>query len=94
MFKIPRINVIESDEGFSIEMIGMFKVKYSEGDKTLLIGSEPLVGPAGLVLYPNLIKNWDPPHSEQLIDENRRAKIVDNIRRACAFRGFNIQVQW
>jgi hypothetical protein len=42
MFKIPRVNVIESDEGFSVE-VKMTRLLYSEGLKRLYMSSEILV---------------------------------------------------
>ena len=43
MFTIPRVNVIESDEGFSVEVIGRDEIKYTEDKKSLIIESEFLM---------------------------------------------------
>ena len=92
MFKIPRVNVITSDEGFSIEILGRAGLRYIEGAKRLEVDSEVLAGPSGMVIYQNSIKSWDPPHNNELIDESKRNTIVDNIRRAFRFQGYEIQV--
>ena len=59
MFKIPRVNVIESDEGFSVEVLVPNGLKYTEGDKTLSVFSEFLVGRAASGFDRSSIKNWD-----------------------------------
>jgi hypothetical protein len=49
-FTIPRPNVIESDEGYSLEILGPTSLRYIEKGKVLLLNSEILAGPAGLIL--------------------------------------------
>ena len=92
MFKTPRPNVIESDEGFSVEVLGRTGLLYTEGAKKLKADSEVLAGPSGLGIYTNSIKAWDPPHENELIDASKRDSIVENIRRAFRFDGLEIQV--
>jgi hypothetical protein len=92
MFKIPRENVIESDEGFSVEVLGRTGVLYSEGEKTIRIDSEVLAGPAGLVIYTDSIVRWASPHENEPLEETKRQVVVENIRKAFRFRGLEIQV--
>lgn len=89
MYKIPRVNVIESDEGFSVEVLGQTGINYTEGDRHILIDSEMLAGPAGLILYTKSIKSWD---SKILVNNVDRDRIVDNIKKAFRYRGIEIQV--
>lgn len=92
MFFTPRVNVIESDEGFSVEVLGPEYVLYVEGPRSVHIDSEYLMGPRGLVIYPSSIKRWDAPHSTDVIDKATRERIVENIRRAFRFSGHEIAV--
>jgi hypothetical protein len=92
MFKIPRVNVIESDEDFSVEVLGRMGVLYIEGFMNLLIDSEMLASSSGLVIYKNSISSWKPPFENEIIDENKRSAIVDNIRRAFRFLGLEIDI--
>jgi len=92
MFVIPRVNVIQSDEGFSVEVLGRTGLLYTEGSKSLDIDSEVLAGPSGLGIYRNSIKSWNPPHNNEPIDESKRDAIVENIRRAFRFQGLEIAV--
>lgn len=92
MFFVPRVNVIESDEGFLVEVLGQTGVRYTEGARTLFVDSEVLaVASSGLVIYPSSIKQWDAPFSGDIDDVTRQA-IVANIRRAFGFRGLEIEV--
>ena len=92
MFTIPRNNVIESDEGFSVEVLGRTGLLYTEGARRLQIDSEMLTGPHGLGIYTDSIVSWMPPHNGEVIDEAHRAAIVENIRRAFLFDGYEIDV--
>jgi len=93
MFTIPRVNVIQSSEGFSVELLGRTSLLYVEGEKSIRISSEMLASynPA-FALYTRSIKTWDPPHDNEAINDTKRNEIVENIRRAYRFRGFEIEV--
>lgn len=92
MFTIPGVNVIESDEGFSVEVLGRTGLVYREGHRQLRVDSELLSGPSGLLMYSSSIVRWAPPHDEVAIDEAERQRIVGRIRAAFAFRGLDIVV--
>ena len=92
MFFVPRVNVIASDEGFSVEVLGRTGLRYVEGNKAMRVGSEVLAAPAGIAVHPASITRWDPPHSDDVIDDATRERIVENIRRAFGFSGTEIEV--
>ena len=92
MFDIPRVNVIRSDEGFSVEVLDRTGLLYTEGSKCLDSCSEVLSGPSGLVIHTDSIKSWNPPYNDETIDGGKRDAIVENIRRAFRFRGLEIEV--
>jgi Immunity protein 74 len=91
MFHSPEANLIESDEGFSVEILGRTGLLYREGDHSMRVDSELLAEKAGIAVYRNSVKQWKPPHQE-LIDEAKREMIIDNIRRALRFQGCEIQI--
>ena len=92
MFTIPRTNVIESDEGFSVEVLRRTGLLHTEGTRRLQAYSEMLTGPHGLVIYPpDFIVSWMPPHDGEVIDEAQRAVIIENIKRAFLFQGYEIE---
>jgi hypothetical protein len=84
--------VIESDEGFSVEVRGPNSVRYTDGSTSADVFSEWLTGAVPLVIYPESIRRWNPPHAADAIDDPARKRIIDNIRRAFRFRGFEIHV--
>lgn len=84
-FHIPRPNVIESDEGYSVEVLGATGLTYLEGGRILHLDSEALVGPSGLVLYTQT-------GSFDGLGQEERKRIIENVRAAFKFRGFDIQV--
>ncbi len=94
MFSKPRNNVVESDEGFSVEVLGRTGINYTEGSKTMFIDSEVLMGPSGMVVYKDSIKNWQKPYdNSELIDVKKRDEIMENIRQAFLFQGFEIEFE-
>ena len=90
-FSIPRTNVIESDEGFSVEVLGPTGLRYVELGRTLRLDSEMLAGPAGLILYTGNMK-LEGSADVLSLDAADRDRIVENVRAAFRFRGFEIQV--
>lgn len=91
MFKIPRTNEIESDEGFSVK-VEMTRLVYTEGVKRLLINSEILASPGNIAIYKKSIQKWEPPFDNEIIDENKCNVIIENIGRAFRFKGEWIDV--
>ena len=92
MFFIPRVNVIESDKGFSIEVLGRTGMKYREGSRSMFIDSEVLSSGHGIAIIPGSIKRWDPPHNSEAVDSRKREEIITNIREALAFMNEPLKV--
>ena len=92
MFVIPRPNVIQSSEGFSVEVLGLTGLLYTEGTRSLRVDSEVLGGKAGLMIYKESIKSWNPPYDAEVISEIERNTIMERIRNAFRFRGFEIVI--
>jgi hypothetical protein len=49
--------VIESDEGFSVEVLERVGMLYREGDKSILIDSEVVTGPT-VLMNSRSIREW------------------------------------
>jgi hypothetical protein len=92
MFTAPRPNLVESSDGFSVEVLGQTGLRYREGDREMFVDSEVLPGRSGMVVYRDTISKWDVPHEADIVDEAQRARILENVRRAFRFQGFDIQV--
>lgn len=92
MFSIPRPNVIESTDGFSVEALGRTGLRYSEAGKTLKIDSEVLAGPSGMVVYTDSINHWEDPHHIEPFNDTDRQRVIENVKAAFKFRGYDIEI--
>jgi hypothetical protein len=84
-FNIPRPNVIESDEGYSVEVLGPTGLRYSESGRILNLDSESLAGPSGIILFTQA-------GSFDGLSQAEKERIINNVRAAFKFRGVDIQV--
>ena len=91
-FSIPKRNVIASDEGFSVEVLGRTGIEYREGDRLLFVDAEVLASGHGIAVFKDSIKIWRPPHENDALSAERRSRIIENIRRAIEFRGQPIDI--
>ena len=85
------MNVIESDSGYRVEILGRTGLRYTEGARTMVIDSEILAS-VGVALWQSSIERWDPPSNSVLIDEGERRRIVENIRAAFEAKGDELVV--
>jgi hypothetical protein len=91
MFKIPQVNLIESEDGYSVEILGRTQLLYREGEKSILIDAEGLAEPAFLI-YQDSITRWLPPHDREIISDAAREKIIERVRSALQFYGVEVQI--
>lgn len=92
MFTRPTPSTIASDEGWQVKLLGISSVLYAEPGRSIAIDSELIGMPAGLALYTHSIQRWMPPNEGEPIDDTDKARIVNNIRRAYRFIGWDIHV--
>jgi len=81
-FSRPRPNLVESDAGFSVEVLGRDGMRYNEGSRSVSIDSE-ILATKGFALHVDSLKRWDPPNRSR-ISKQERDRIVNNIRLALA----------
>lgn len=58
----------------------------------MFIDSEDLAKPGAMAMYSDSIKLWDTPHADETVTQDDRSRIIDNIRRAFEFKGYELQV--
>jgi hypothetical protein len=92
MFSTPKVNVVSSDEGFSVEVLGRTGIEYREGGKAAFVDSEILATGHGIAVFKNSIKGWRPPHDKEGITAEQRQRIIENIRRAIEFQRQPVEV--
>jgi hypothetical protein len=56
----PRPNLIQSDAGFSVEVLGRTGLRYVEHGKTAIVDSEVLAKPGAIAVYRDSLKRWEP----------------------------------
>jgi hypothetical protein len=92
MFSIPRTNVVESDAGFSVEVLGRTGMQYCENGRAMKIDSEVLMGTKAMAVYSYSFSSWLPPHHAEPVDDATKARIAENLRAAFRFRGVEIDI--
>ena len=91
MFKEPRVNVIESDEGFSVEVLGRTGLLYTDKLKSIHVDSEVLTS-SEIAIIKDSIRSWNSPYENEIIDDAVRSSIIDNIKRAFDYKKVQIYV--
>ncbi|RBP45061.1 immunity protein 74 of polymorphic toxin system [Roseimicrobium gellanilyticum] len=94
MFSSPRPNLYKSTEGFSVEVLGRTGILYSEAGRTLRIDSEVLSGASGMVVYKDSINHWQAPHHIKPFSLADRERVIENVRAAFKFQGYDIVITW
>jgi len=89
-FSMPRVNFVRSDAGYAVEVVSRTKVRYTESDRTMLIGAEPLLPAGKLALYISERQKWDPPNDGQRLGSIELARIIENIRAALNVMGWTL----
>jgi hypothetical protein len=92
MFSIPKVNIVTSDEGFSVEVLGRTGIEYREGVKATFVDSEILASGHGIAVFKKSIKAWRPPYEKEEITAEQKDRIIENIRRAIEFRKQPVEV--
>ena len=97
MFKrIKGKGIVETEEGFSVQSLGLTGIKFTRGDKAYFIDSELLAKvPTTVVIWEESIKTWEdenPVLMGKPVDEATRKEIIESIRRALEWEGTLIEI--
>ena len=94
MFKKRWFNVIVSDEEFTVKIPGKVGLRYKEGRRTMFIDSEVMAAGTkpDIIIFKKSIQTWKPPYDKDIIDDTRREEIIENVRQALVFYGWEIEV--
>ena len=88
MFKRTGPNIIENDEGISVEVLGRVGMRYTEAGRFINVDSEVMATPE-IAIYTASIRNWS---DGDIIDNATRDRIIQNIREAIQSQGEDIAV--
>jgi hypothetical protein len=92
LFAEPEPNRFESSDGYSVEILGRSRIKYSEKDRSTSIQSEALATIGSMALYDDSLIHWDSPHEAELLTIETRNKIISRVDAAFAWRGYKLEV--
>jgi hypothetical protein len=94
MITSPNANLIQSDEGFSVDVLGggRLGMVYREGSLAVKVLSETAILPTGYIIYRNSIVEWAPPGGGAKIDAASRERIIDRLKRGFAVQGYSIEI--
>jgi Immunity protein 74 len=95
MFKAIQHNIIESDEGFSIEIHWQDRIIYRKQGRVLIVHGERLVylkekygysqNKYGFQIFLKSMNHWEKPHENETIDQSTKESIIGDIARALEF---------
>lgn len=92
-FRNLLFNRVQSDAGFKVK-IRIFSgyVEYREGKRVATIPVDLGTGKTFVLLYANTSVKWHPPYTAELIPEERRKIILDNVVSALRFRNLSVDL--
>jgi len=83
MFTKTGMNSVQHSSGFTVQITGRYEIKYTQGDRILLIPVEPGLD---LGIYGDSIQIWTAPLEEEISGEEKKA-IISKIDEALNFLG-------
>lgn len=90
-FSEPEPNLIESNAGFSVRVLGQTGLLYTEGNRSVWINSEVLAKPGAAAMFKDSIKTWEGEGGGPA-SEADRDRIASNIKRAFEFCGYELEI--
>ena len=64
-----------------ITRLGRAGIEYREGERALVVDSELIVDPNyDVVVYLGSIRGWRPPHDEEVLSAEDKARVIANLR--------------
>jgi hypothetical protein len=80
-----------------VEDVRRSHVVYREGKHVAWIPGEILSGgynQPDFALYPKSFTKWNPPHSDEKIDESKKEEIIKRVCVALKAQGLKTEVDW
>jgi hypothetical protein len=86
-------NRVKSDTGFVVKIRHMEGfAEYREGDKIAVVTVDPVVGQPLSIVHKDEDIKWNPPHHAEVITEEKRKQILQNVVDAMRFRRFRVEL--
>ena len=92
-FRHILFNRVKSDAGFVVKIrFIQGYAEYREGDRIAVVTVDPVVGQPLARVYKNEKVEWNPPHEGEVISEEKRKAILQNVVDAMRLRKFNVDM--
>jgi hypothetical protein len=79
------------NKAFKVSLKGRSGIVYSEGGRTAKIEAEIMAGDTDLVIYFSLFRTWEPPSEDDLLADEDRQRIRDNIAKELESKGMTLE---
>ncbi len=66
-------------------------VKIEYDGKIIKVQGEMIVG--GFIAYKNTMKTWEPPHQNELFNEDIKCKLISAVKDYCKDREFTVDFE-
>ena len=82
---ILRRRFVKSDGGgvlggpFSVQFVGLFKLRYREEDRSILAQIEPLKGDVNWMIYLDTVVRWEAPFEGVVLTQTQLLQVRGNI---------------
>ena len=83
---------VVGDEGFRVKLLGRMDIRYTERDRTIVVGAERMLDNSILIL-PRPWRGWDPPHERERLTAEEWERILRNVVRACGVLGLRVEFE-
>ena len=92
-FRKRLFNRVESDAGFIVKIrtFGGY-VEYREGQRVATVPVQLVMGKALVNVYSNTSVEWKLPYAAELISEEKRKEILNNVVEALRFRNVPVEL--
>ncbi|HEX4997175.1 MAG TPA: Imm74 family immunity protein [Terriglobia bacterium] len=77
-------------ENFTVSIIGIHRVKYSEDQRVAFLEIEGGTGPNNeidWVIYSETLKGWEAPHDNEELPRRERDRLITNISKSLELLG-------
>lgn len=90
MFTSPKVNVVVSDTGFSVRVVGRGTIEYKDDRGTYLVDGEILAGGHAIAIYPRRI---EAAAGEQYsLSSEEKNEVIENIKNALKFKKLQVDL--
>jgi hypothetical protein len=87
-----RPNTFQSDDASAVVFIDRFQLRYREGARSMLIEQDLQDDPRLVAIERGSMRAWEPPHERELLSEEKKDQVIENLRRAFATRGYRLML--